>query len=115
MLQREGRLLRIFVAEQDKHEGQPLYEWLLHKAREERLAGCTVLRGMAGFGADSHEHTSKILRLSADLPVVVEIIDAAERIEHFLPFVDEAVEDGLVTVEHVDVRFYRSGPKGPGN
>ena len=107
----EGRLLRIFLGESDKHEGRPLYEWLVLKAREAGLAGATVLRGVEGFGAHSRLHTAKILRLSEDLPIVVEIVDLAEKIEGFLPTVDGAIGEGLATVEKVDVRFYRGGTR----
>ncbi len=109
-LPKEGKLLRIFVGENDKHEGRPLHEWIVHKAREEGLAGATVLRGLEGFGAHSRLHTTKILRLSNDLPLVVEIVDTEEKIEAFLPLVDGAVAEGLATVEKVEVRFYR--PRG---
>jgi len=107
----EGRLLRIFVGESDKHEGRSLYEWLVLKAREAGLAGATVIRGIEGFGAHSRLHTAKILRLSEDLPIVVEIVDLAEKIEAFLPTVDGAIGEGLATVERVDVRFYRGGTR----
>lgn len=113
MLPREGHLLRIFLGESDRHEGLPLYEWLVRKAREHGLAGATVLRGLEGFGAHSRVHTAKILRLSTDLPIVVEIVDTIEKIEAFLPVVDGAVAEGLATVEKVDVRFYRSGAQSP--
>jgi PII-like signaling protein len=109
MLPRDGHLLRIFIGESDRHEGVPLYEWLVRRARERGLAGATVLRGLAGFGAHSRLHTAKILRLSTDLPSVVEIVDAIDKIEAFLPEVDAAVGEGLATVERVEVRFYRSG------
>ncbi len=108
-LPKDGKLLRIFVGENDKYEGQPLYEWIVHKAREGGLAGATVLRGLEGFGAHSRLHTAKILRLSSDLPIVVEIVDTEEKIESFLPLIDDAVGEGLATVERVEVRFYRSG------
>jgi uncharacterized protein len=107
----EGRLLRIFLGESDRHEGRPLYEWLVLKAREAGLAGATVIRGIEGFGAHSRLHTAKILRLSEDLPIVVEIVDLAEKIEGFLPTVDQAIVEGLATVEKVDVRFYRGGTR----
>ena len=107
----EGALLRVFLGESDKHEGKPLYEWIVLKAREAGLAGATVLRGIEGFGAHSRLHTAKILRLSEDLPIVVEIVDAREKVEAFLPVVDGAVREGLATVERVQVRFYRSGVK----
>jgi len=105
----EGYLLRVFVGESDKHDGKPLYEWLVLRAREAGLAGATVLRGIEGFGAHSRLHTAKILRLSEDLPIVVEIVDAREKIEAFMPVVDQAVVEGLATLERVTVRFYRSG------
>lgn len=105
----DGSLLRVFVGEADRHEGIPVYEWLVRQARDHGLAGATVLRGMEGFGAHSRLHTSKILRLSNDLPVVVEIVDTSEKVEAFLDVVDEAIREGLATVEKVDIRFYRSG------
>jgi PII-like signaling protein len=109
ILPREGKLLRVFIGENDKHEGQPLYEWIVRKAREGGLAGATVLRGLEGFGAHSRLHTAKILRLSSDLPIVVEIVDTEEKIEAFLPVIDDAVQEGMATVEKVEVHFYRSG------
>jgi PII-like signaling protein len=105
----EGKLLRIFIGENDKHEGLPLFEWIVRTARENGLAGATVLRGLEGFGARSRLHTAKILRLSSDLPVIVEIVDTEEKIETFLPLIDDAIGEGLATVENVEVRFYRSG------
>jgi hypothetical protein len=109
MLPREGHLLRIFIGESDRHEGQPLYEWIVRRAREHGLAGATVLRGLEGFGAHSRLHTARILRLSMDLPIVIEIVDAKDKIESFLPVVDGAIREGLATLEKVDIRFYRSG------
>jgi PII-like signaling protein len=109
MLPKDGTLLRIFVGESDKHEGLPLYEWIVRKAREQGLAGATVLRGLEGFGAHSRLHTAKILRLSTDLPIVVEIVDTEENIQAFLPSIDDAIGEGLATLEKVEVRFYRSG------
>ena len=106
---KDGYLLRIFVGESDRHEGKPLYEWLVRKAREEGLAGATVLRGIEGFGAHSRLHTAKILRLSEDLPIIIEIVDALEKIEAFMPIVDGVIAEGLATLERVQVRFYRSG------
>jgi PII-like signaling protein len=88
-----------------------LYEWIVRTAREHGLAGATVLRGVEGFGARSRVRTAKILDLSTDLPIVVEIVDTAEKIETFLPVIDGAIGDGLATVERVQVRFYRSGSK----
>ncbi|HLG19213.1 MAG TPA: DUF190 domain-containing protein [Bdellovibrionota bacterium] len=111
VLPEDGHLLRIFIGESDKHDGVPLYEWIVRKAREEGLAGSTVLRGMQGFGAHSRLHTTKILRLSEDLPIVIEIVDTIEKINRFLPIIDEAIPEGLATVEKVQIRFYRSGAK----
>ena len=108
----DGYLLRIFIGESDKHEGKPLYEWLVLRAREAGLAGATVLRGIEGFGAHSRLHTAKILRLSEDLPIVVEIVDSLEKIESFMPIVDDVIGEGLATLERVKVRFYRAGDRG---
>ena len=111
MLPREGHLLRIFIGESDRHEGMTLYEWIVRKAREQGLAGATVLRGLGGFGAHSRLHTAKVLRLSADLPIVIEIVDTIQKIEAFLPIIDGVVKEGMVTLEKADIRFYRSGPE----
>jgi len=111
VLPEHGHLLRIFIGESDRHEGMPLYEWIVRQARTEGLAGTTVLRGMEGFGAHSRIHTAKLLRLSTDLPVVIEIVDTREKIEAFLPLIDEAIDEGLATLEKVEIRFYRSGKK----
>lgn len=113
VLPREGSLLRIFIGESDKHEGIPLYEWIVRQARATGLAGATVLRGIEGFGAHSRVHTAKILRLSTDLPIVVEIVDTLEKIEAFLPAIDGAIREGLATLERVQIRFYRSGTEQP--
>ncbi len=109
MLPKDGKLLRVFIGEDDKHEGLPLYEWIVRKAREQGLAGATVLRGLEGFGAHSRLHTAKILRLSSDLPIVIEIVDTEAKIERFLPLIDAAIREGLATIEKVEVHFYRSG------
>lgn len=111
MLPEEGKLLRIFVGEQEAHQGKLLYQWLVEEARNKGLAGATVLRGMEGYGAHSRLHTAKVLRLSIDLPVVIEIVDTEEKIEAFLPIVDEVIPEGLATVERVEIRFYRSREK----
>ncbi len=111
ILPREGHLLRIFLGESDRHEGMTLYEWIVRRAREQGLAGATVLRGLGGFGAHSRLHTAKVLRLSADLPIVIEIVDTIQKIEAFLPIIDGAVKEGMATIEKVDIRFYRSGPE----
>ena len=105
----EAYLLRIFVGESDRHEGKPLYEAVVAEARKAGLAGATVLRGFMGFGAHSRIHTSKVLRLSEDLPIVIEIVDAEERIEEFLPRLDDLIDEGLVTLEKVRVITYRHG------
>ncbi len=104
----EAQLLRIFVGESDKHHGRPLYAAIVEEARRQGLAGATVLRGMLGFGATSHIHTAKVLRLSEDLPMVIEIVDTPEKIEKFLPDLDTMVTDGLVTLEKVQVIAYRA-------
>ncbi|HET9939536.1 MAG TPA: DUF190 domain-containing protein [Candidatus Eisenbacteria bacterium] len=108
-LEGEGQLLRIFIGEADRWHGRSLYEAIVLRAREAGLAGATVLRGLMGFGAKSHLHTAKVLRLSEDLPIVIEIVDRAERIEAFLPVLDEMVADGLVTLERAQVITYRPG------
>jgi uncharacterized protein len=103
----EGKLLRVFVGESDRWQGKPLYQAIVERVREEGLAGATVLRGIEGFDADSRLHTARLLRLSEDLPVVIEIVDSAEQIERILPALDEMVGEGMVTVERVDVIAYR--------
>lgn len=103
----EGKLLRIFIGESDRHDGQPLHEAIMHRAKREGLAGCTAVKGFEGFGAASRIHTTKILRLSEDLPIVIEIVDAAEKIDQFLIPLNEMVKEGLVTVENVKVLMYR--------
>lgn len=106
----DATLLRIFLGESDRWHGQPLYEAIVLKARELHLAGATVLRGPMGFGKSSRLHTTKILRLSADLPLVIEIVDAPEKINAFLPVLDTMMQGGLVTLESVKVLDYRAGP-----
>jgi len=106
-LQGEGKLLRILVGETDTHNGKPLYETIVLKARELNLAGATVFRGIMGFGAASRIHSIKVLRLSEDLPVMIEIVDIEENIEKILPFLDETVKEGLITMEKVEVIKYR--------
>ncbi len=109
-LDEDGSLLRIHIGESDKWHGKPLYEAIVLKARELHLAGATVLRGSMGFGANSRVHTVKILRLSEDLPLVIEIVDSKEKIDELLPWLDEMVTDGLVTLERVRVIKYRHRP-----
>jgi len=108
-LPREGQLLRIFIGESDRWGAVPLYEAIVQEARKRGLAGATVFRGFEGFGAHSRIHTTRILRLSEDLPIVVEIVDADEKIQAFLPVLDEMVKEGLATVEKATVIFYRPG------
>jgi PII-like signaling protein len=110
-LEGEGKLLRIFIGESDRWQGKPLYEAIVLAARAHGLAGATVLRGPMGFGANSHIHTAKILRLSEDLPMVIEIVDLEVRIDAFLPVLDEMVAEGLITLESVHVFRYRSREK----
>jgi len=105
-LSEEGQLLRIFCGESDTWDGQPLYRAVVLKAKELGLAGATVLRGPMGFGANSRVHTAKLLELSTDLPVVIELVDSAEKIQSLLPFLDEAVSEGLITIEAVRVLRY---------
>jgi PII-like signaling protein len=107
-LEGEGKLLRIFIGESDKHGRKPLYQAIVEMLREEGLAGATVLRGIEGFGATSRLHTARILRLSEDLPIVIEVADTAERIEAIMPRIDEMVSEGLVTLERVEVVTYRA-------
>ena len=106
-------LLRIFIGESDRWHHQPLYEAIVLKARELHLAGATVLRGPMGFGKSSVLHTAKILRLSMDLPLVIEIVDAEEKIQSFLPVLDQMMKGGLVTLEKVRVIDYRANPDAP--
>ncbi len=105
---KDGKLLRIFLGETDRHKGKPLYEWIVLKARKEGLAGATALRGMLGFGANSTVHTAKVLRLSEDLPIIVEIVDTAEKIEAFLQAIDPVITEGMATVQDTQIVFYRS-------
>ena len=109
---KQALLLRIFIGEDDKFGGSPLYEAIVLKARELHLAGATVLRGPMGFGASSRLHTTKILRLSEDLPLVIEIVDSEDKINGFLPTLDRMMTSGLITLEKVQVLQY--GAKGTG-
>jgi PII-like signaling protein len=105
-------LLRIYVGEDDRHDHKPLYEAIVLKAREMHLAGATVLRGPMGFGHSSRLHTAKILRLSEDLPVVVEIVDGEDKIRQFVPIVEAMMQGGLITTEKVQVLHYAPGKPG---
>ena len=104
----DGKLLRIFIGEKDKWQGVPLYEAIVMLARKEKMAGATVIKGCMGFGCKSHMHTAKILRLSEDLPIIIEMVDSEEKINQFLPHIDEMVKEGLVTLEKVNVIMYQA-------
>lgn len=106
-LPEDALLLRVFIGESDQHHGKPLYEQIVLKARELNLAGATVLRGIMGFGADSRIHTAKFLDLSVDLPMLIEIVDTEDNINKLMPFIDETVTEGLVTLEKMRVIKYR--------
>ncbi len=110
-LPQEGTLLRIFIGEADKYQGKPLYEWIVLQAREQGLAGATVLRGMMGFGANTRNiQTFRFDTLSEDLPVVIEIVDTQDKLEQFLALVEPHIKAGLVTVEKAQIKFYRFEP-----
>lgn len=104
----DGKLLRIFIGEADKWQGKPLYEEIVLLAKKSGMAGATAIKGFLGFGCKSHMHTSKLLRLSEDLPVIVEIVDSEEKINQFLPRLDEMVKEGLITLEKAQVVMYRA-------
>ena len=104
----DGKLLRIFIGEQDKWHDQPLYEAIIHLAKKEGMAGATAIKGFMGFGAKSRMHTAKILRLSEDLPIVIEMVDSEEKINKFLPHLDDMVKEGLITLEKANVIRYHA-------
>ncbi len=106
----EGMLLRIFFGEADQLNGKPLYEEIVHLARKEGMAGATAIKGIMGFGCKSHMHTAKLLRLSEDLPIVIEIVDSEDKINAFLPHLDKRVQEGLITLEKAKVIMYRATP-----
>ncbi|MFQ5522368.1 MAG: DUF190 domain-containing protein [Acidimicrobiia bacterium] len=106
-LEGEGKLVRIFIGESDIWKGRPLYEALVHRARETGMAGATVLRGIEGFGASSVVHTTRILRLSEDLPIVIELVDTAEKVNAYLDEIEEMISEGMVTTERVEILKYR--------
>jgi hypothetical protein len=108
----EGCLLRVFVGESDQCDHRPLYEAIVLKARELHLAGATVIKGIMGYGASSRLHTAKVLSLSEDLPVVIEIVDSRDKLETLLPFLEEHVTHGLVTLERAEVIWYRGSEGG---
>jgi uncharacterized protein len=111
-LEGTGLLVRIYIGESDHWHGRPLYQAIVEMLRERKIAGATVLRGIEGFGAKSHLHTTRILRLSEDLPVLIEIVDEEGRLRAVLPELDEMVGDGLITLERVEVIAYRGGTRG---
>jgi len=104
----DGKLLRIFIGEADKWEGKPLYEEIVLLAKKSGMAGATVIKGFMGFGCKSHMHTTKLLRLSEDLPIVIEIVDSEEKINQFIPQLDTMVKEGLITLEKANVIMYRA-------
>lgn len=108
---KEGMLLRIFIGEADYYEGKLLYEEIVMKARELNLAGATVLKGIMGYGAHSRLHTTKLLRLSQDLPIVIEMVDSEENLKKILPYLDEVVTEGMITMERMRILHYREGEK----
>jgi len=105
----DGKLLRIFIGEADKWQGKPLYEEIILLAKKNGMAGATAIKGFMGFGCKSHMHTTKILRLSQDLPIIIEIVDSEEKINEFIPYLDEMVKEGLITLEKANVIMYRAG------
>lgn len=111
-LEGQGKLVRIFVGESDTWHGRPLYQAIVERARAEGIAGATVIRGIEGFGASSRIHTARILRLSEDLPLIIEIVDTEDKIAGLLPVLDEMVSEGLVTLERVEVIAYRGREAG---
>ena len=104
----QAMLVRVYIGESDQWQGKPLYQAIVERLRERGLAGSTVLRGIEGFGANAHIHTTRILRLSEDLPVLIEAVDQEDRIRAILPELDEMVGDGLITLERVEVVAYRA-------
>jgi len=104
----DGKLLRIFIGEADKWNGKPLYEEIVLLAKKKGLAGATAIKGFMGFGCKSHMHTTKLLRLSEDLPIIIEIVDSEEKITAFVPLLDEMVKEGLITLEKANVIMYRA-------
>src|SRR3989338_7815749 len=104
----DGKLLRIFIGEQEKWHGQPLYEAIIHLAKKEGMEGATAIKGFIGFGCKSRLHTTKLLRLSEDLPILIEMVDSEDKINQFLPHLDEMVKEGLITLEKANVIMYRA-------
>ena len=110
----DGKLLRIFIGESDKWNGKPLYQEIVTLARKKHMAGATAVKGFIGFGCKSHMHTTKLLRLSEDLPIIIEIVDSDEKITQFVGDLDAMVQEGLITIEKVNVIMYRAGAKTTG-
>lgn len=108
----EGKLLRIFIGERDRWHGEPLYEAIVLMAKKEKMAGATALKGIMGFGCKSHLHTAHLLRLSEDLPIIIEIVDSEEKIKRFLPKLDDMVQEGLITIERAQIVMYRANGNG---
>ncbi len=109
----EGKLLRIFIGEADRYAGKPLYRALVEKAREMGMAGATVIRGVMGFGAHSRLHSARLLRLSEDLPLIIEIVDSDENVRRYIEAIDDMFQDGLITIEKAEVIRYRASLKKP--
>ena len=109
----DGKLLRIFIGEADKWQGKPFYEEIVYLAKKQKMAGATAIKGFMGFGCKSHMHTAKLLRLSEDLPIIIEIVDSPEKINSFLLHLDAMVQEGLMTLENVNVIMYRAGSSDP--
>lgn len=105
---RAGYSLRIFVGEQDKHDGMPLYEWIIQKAQHEHLAGTTIIRGVESFGVHHQIHTSKMLQLSSNLPMIIEIIDTVDKVKKFMELVEKVMQNGLITLQPLEIQSYRS-------
>ena len=103
---RKGELLRIYIGQSDTYEGVPLYEWIVKKAHARGLASATVVRGLEGFSSRGRVHTVKIMRLSSNLPIIVEIVDTPQKIEDFLPLVEDAIQHGMITIENIRIRLY---------
>jgi len=103
-----GKLLRIFIGEDDKYKDKPLHEAIIYMAKESKLAGATAIKGFMGFGCKSHMHTAKLLRLSEDLPIIIEIVDSEEKIKDFISKLDDIVKEGLITLENINVIMYRA-------
>ena len=105
---KKGQLLRIFIGENDHYQGIPIHEWIVNMACDKGLSGASVMRGFSGFGVHSHVHTAKILRLSSNLPIIIEIVDTKDKIDLFMPIIDAAISKGVATLQQVEMRVYQS-------